>query len=146
VTEATDQAPAGRAPRGLREQVLANCRPRPAIPALVTLFLAVLLPAMSAVPPGNAGTLLLTLVPVGTVLSCALAVGAGFCSLAPPALWLVGAGWALSLIGRAGLPGWQTGIVYACTVVAVSMIFVQLWRMRTGRFVPTIADGEPDRG
>jgi len=146
VTESPEQAPAGRAPRGLREQVLANCRPRPAIPALVTLLLAVLLPAMSALPAGNAGGLLIALLPVGTVLSCALAVGAGFCSLAPPALWLVGAGWALSLIGRAGLPGWQTGIVYACMVVAVTMIFVQLWRIRTGRFVPTIADGEPERG
>ncbi len=135
----------GRTPRGPIEQAFANCRPRPAIPAIAALFLTVLLPVMSAVPtPGEAATWQLVLVPVGTVLSCVLAVSAGFCSLAPPALWLLGAGWALSLIGRAGLPDWQAGIVYACMAVAGAMIVVQLWRICTGRFIPTVTDGRPD--
>jgi hypothetical protein len=146
MTEPGQEQDRGREPRGLREQVIANCRPRPAIPAVAALFLTVLLPAMSAVTaPDGALSWQLWMIPAGVVLSCALAIAAGFCSLAPQAIWLVGAAWALGLIERAGLPAWHAAIVYLGMAAAVAMIGFQIWRVRTRRFVATWIDEDPDR-
>ena len=131
----------GRSPQTVLEQVLANCRPQPAIPAVLALLLMVLLPAMLAPSdPDQIGAWLLWLIPAGIAVSCGLAIAAGFCSLAPQAIWMVLAVWALSLIGRAGFPEIHSITVYAGMVAVFIMFAVQVWRIATRRFVPTMRD------
>jgi len=136
----TDDHPqASRKPQGLREQFLANTRPTPAIPALATIFGLVLMPLFVTLKqPGDPATWLLWLTAVGLIVSCGLAIAAGFCSVAPPALWLLCAVWGLSLIERAGLPTVHSYLTYTCMLAAVGMLGVQIWRVQTGRFTPTI--------
>ncbi len=129
----------GRPPQSLTEHVVANLRPQPAIPAVLAMFAMVLLPAMLAQPQtGGPGAVLIGIVTAGVIASCGLAVAAGFCSLVPHLIWLALCPWALSLLSRGGLPGWVAGLVYAGAVAVLVMFVVQLWRIRTGRFVPTI--------
>lgn len=133
----------GREPRGWVEHVVANSRPQPAIPAVLAFFLLVLIPLMPAAAPGAAlSTWQLWLIPIGSVVSCGLAIAAGLCSLAPPLIWIVFAGWALSLIQRADVPGIHSAILYAGIAAAVCTLFIQLWRIRTRGFVPTVVDAE----
>ncbi|MEZ5565947.1 MAG: hypothetical protein R3F24_10705 [Gammaproteobacteria bacterium] len=141
-----------RAPANLLETVTANFRPQPAIPALLLLLLCGLYFRMATAPviipvvdpaSGSAAPGLSVFgawgITVGLLISCALAVAAGFCSLFPMFAWI-----ALSLLlfgTRASmLPthGWLA--LYTGIVVAAAMVAVQLWRIRTGRFVPTISD------
>ena len=134
---------AGREPHGWFEHVAANCRPQPAIPAVLAFFLLVLLPMMSASSVADGiSTWQLWLITAGVVVSCGLAIAAGFCSLAPPVIWVVFAAWGLSLAGRAGLPVFHTAVIYLGMAVAAVVILIQLWRVRTRRFVPTVIDAE----
>lgn len=126
---------AGRPPRGWREKLTANTRPQPAIPAALVFMLT-----LSAGLFGGVDGWAVWLVPLGLLASCGLAVAAGFCSLFPPLLWLLLAVWALSLVGRGTLPPSAAYAVYIGAGVSVTMLVVQLWRIRTKRFVPTITE------
>jgi hypothetical protein len=126
-----------RAPRTPLEILTANCRPQPAIPALLVLLLCSLL-AGPAVQAGSASFAAWGLT-VGLLASCGLAIAAGFCSLFPTLAW----------IGLAGLLFRSSVAVLALhsrvalgagMLAAAAMTLVQVWRVKTGRFVPTISD------
>ena len=129
--------PAGRPPEGPLETVLANCRPQPAIPALLVLFLTVII-AVFSYEPGAERSVLGLLIPGGILVSCGLAIAAGFCSFFPPAGWLLVAGWALKFTASGPLPGYNRYVLLVSMAAAIAMLFVQGWRVATGRFVPTI--------
>ncbi len=128
----------GRPPQTLTEQVLANSRPQPAIPALLALMLMVLLPALSAKTGISAWQI--WLIPAGVMVSAGLAIAAGFCSLAPQLIWVALSLWGLTLIDKADLPAWHNMIFYFGLAAVSAMFFVQIWRIVTGRFVPTISE------
>jgi hypothetical protein len=132
-----------RAPVTPLESLLANCRPQPAIPALLVLMLTLVFAASQSGPPGQDGIAAWPswLVAAGIVLSCGLAIAAGFCSLFPPLAWIAVAWFGLGVIGR--LPGhaYLRPVLFAGMAAAAAMIAVQVLRVRTGRFAPTIADG-----
>jgi hypothetical protein len=126
-----------RAPRTPLEILTANCRPQPAIPAILVLLLCGLF-AGSAVQAGS-GSFAAWGLTVGLLASCGLAIAAGFCSVFPTLAWIVLAGLlfrssvaALALHSRVAL-----GIGMLAAAV---MTLVQVWRVKTGRFVPTISD------
>jgi len=130
--------PGGPAPGGALETVVAHCRPAPAIPAVLVFMLSVAMPAMMLSPVGAAGgSPMLWLIPAGILVSCGLAVAAGFCSLFPQTIWIALAGWSWKFTMVGPLPDynrWALGIgIAACA----AMLAVQLWRIVTGRFVPT---------
>lgn len=131
---------AGHAPRNMREMLVANLRPQPAFPAVVVFFLCVLLPAMMHQPGAATGSIVLFIVPAGIVLSCGLAVAAGFCSLFPQLVWFGLAVWGLKVIREHGLPSYNEIILFTGMAAAVAMFVYQLWRVRSGQFVPTISD------
>ena len=131
---------ATRAPQGLVETALANCRPQPAIPAVLVLLLT----GMFALLAGGSGLVSL-LVPLGIVASCGLAIAAGFCSLFPQLAWIALAFWVMGSIERAGLPVFNRYLLLAGMLAAAVMLGVQAWRIATRRFVPTIPGGD-DRG
>lgn len=137
-----------RPPANLFESFAANCRPQPAIPALLVLLLCGLYffmaTAPTLVPGAGAVTPALSLVAawgitLGVLVSCALAVAAGFCSLFPMLAWI---GLSLLLFGsRMALLPWHTRAALLAGIAAAAlMVAVQIWRVRTGRFVPTIDD------
>lgn len=133
--------PAVRTPETVGEKLLANFRPQPAIPALIVLIVSILVPAMTFVPgtaADDGGSLFLLLIPVGIVVSCGLAVAAGFCSLFPQLAWIALAAWALKFTQSGPLPGYNRMVLLAGIVAAAAMVVVQIWRVRTGRFQPTI--------
>ncbi len=127
-----------REPQTAVEHVTANVRPQPAIPAVMVMFLFVFLPALSA--QAGISDWQLWLVPAGVVASAGLAVAAGFCSLAPHVIWCLLAAWSNNVLARAEFPVWIHAVVYLCLTITAVMFFVQLWRIRTRRFVPTIRD------
>ncbi len=130
-----------RAPETLRETLLANFKPQPAIPALFVLLISVVVPVMSRVPgaaPGDEGSMLLLLIPVGIVVSCALAIAAGFCSLFPQISWIAMATWALKFTQSGPLPSYNRLILLAGIVLVGVIIILQIWRVQTGRFQPTV--------
>ncbi len=130
-----------REPQSLTEHITANIRPQPAIPAVAVMFLLVLLPALSA--QGSDGSdWQFWLVPAGLLASAGLAIAAGFCSLAPHIIWVLLGAWSSNLLARAAFPGWVFAVLYLCLCVTAAMFFVQLWRIRTRRFVPTIRERE----
>jgi len=132
-------SPQSREPQGLFEQITANSRPKPAIPALFATFAFVLFPISTMLTQSTEpASWQLWLVPLGLVASCALAIGAGLCSVAPPAIWILCAIWILSLIERVGLPMAHSYITFAGIAASAITIVVQIWRIRTGRFTPTI--------
>jgi hypothetical protein len=131
----------GRPPRTAAEHVLANCRPQPAIPAVLIFFLMVLMPAVTLESQSvGSGGWLLWMIGAGIVISCALAIAAGFCSFAPQALWIGLALWAATLFERLELPGALRWLLIAGILSAAGMMIVQLWRVTTGRFVPTVLE------
>lgn len=138
----TAQGVRERAPQGFSESLLVNCRPQPAIPAVFAFALLVALPLLSVVPGEPVAGWVAGAVVVGLVLSCALAVAAGHCSLVPQLAWLLLAAWALSLPGAALMPGWVLAFLYLGLAVAAAMVGYQLWRIRTRRFVPTVREPE----
>lgn len=127
-----------RAPEGWFETVTANCRPQPAIPAVIVLFLTIVFPVMSYDPGLETRSMLVLLIPVGIVASCGLAVAAGFCSFFPHAAWTLVAAWALKFTESGPLPAYNSWVLKAGMLVCAVMAVVQLWRVRTGRFTPTI--------
>ncbi len=100
------------------------------------MFALVLLPALAA--RGGISDWHLWLVPAGLVISCGLTVAAGFCSLAPHVIYAMLALWANALLQGAGFPGFHTGLLYVSLGITAAMFVVQLWRIKTRRFVPTI--------
>ncbi|MEE4185288.1 MAG: hypothetical protein V2J12_05945 [Gammaproteobacteria bacterium] len=123
------------------EAVLANCRPQPALPAVLVFMLTLLL-AMSAARNTGDPNWMAWLVPLGVLASAGLAVGAGFCSLFPQTAWLLLAVWGLPALTGGGPPAVTVYVVYLGMAAVVIMFAVQLWRIATRRFVPTIA-GDP---
>lgn len=125
-----------RAPQTAFEALVANCRPQPAIPAVLVMMLTLVGASSAAGGGASAGWL----IGAGLLASCGLGIAAGFCSFAPPLAWL-----GLAWLGRglfeaaAGAP--YTGYaLLLCSVAAVAMLGVQAWRVATGRFVPSIEE------
>ena len=141
MTEEPDTpAPAGRPPRGLAETVTANLRPQPAIPAVLVFLLTILWSVGAATGPGEPSAWLL-LVPAGLATSCALAIAAGFCSFFPQLAWILLAAWALKFAGVDGpLPAYNRYLLLVGMAAAAAAAILQFWRVRTGRFQPTITD------
>lgn len=140
----------GRPPSTLVEIITANCRPQPAIPALLVLLLSALFQMMAGAPAPDAvasgaaaaagpSALAAWGITLGLLASCGLAVAAGFCSFFPMVAWIA---LGLFLFGtRMAVLPWHTrAALYLGIAVAALMILVQLWRVRTKRFVPTIED------
>ena len=132
-----------RAPHTPLEIIAANSRPQPAIPAILVLLLCGLF-ADSAVHAGS-GSFVAWALTIGLLTSCGLAIAAGFCSVFPTISWIALAGLlfnssvaALALHSRLALG--------AGVVAAAAMTLVQIWRVKTGRFVPTIADAPSGTG
>ncbi len=121
--------------------LLANCRPQPAIPALIVLLITIIVPAMVQGPgaqAGDGGSLFLLLIPVGIIVSCGLAVAAGFCSIFPQLAWIVLAIWAIKFTRSGPLPEYNREVLLVGVFAAAVMVVVQVWRVWTGRFQPTI--------
>lgn len=132
--------PEVRAPENFGETLIANFRPQPAIPALLVLLLTIVLPVLSQEPGAQVtgGSWLTLLIPVGIVASCALAIAAGFCSLFPQAAWILIAAWAMKFTNAGPLPGYNRYVLLAGMLAAGAMFVAQVWRVRTGKFTPTI--------
>ncbi|NND37156.1 MAG: hypothetical protein HKN81_08470 [Gammaproteobacteria bacterium] len=129
--------PAVRAPEGIVETLIVNFRPQPAIPAVFVLFLTVLVAVFTFDPDAERGILIL-LAPVGILASCGLAIAAGFCSLFPQAIWILIAAWALKFTNTGPLPPYNRYVLFAGMFACAVMFVAQIWRVRIGRFVPTI--------
>ena len=126
-----------RPPRTPLESITANSRPQPAIPAILVLLLCGLF-AGSAVQAGSASFAAWGLT-VGLLASCGLAIAAGFCSVFPTLAWIALAG--LLFRSTVALLAMHSRVALGVGMVAAAaMTFVQIWRVRTGRFVPTISD------
>lgn len=130
-------APTVRAPEGFVETLIANFRPQPAIPAAFVFLLTILIAVFTFDPAVGRGMLIL-LAPVGILASCGLAIAAGFCSLFPHVVWILLAAWALKFTAGGPLPAYNRYVLFTGMIVCVVMFAVQIWRMRTGRFEPTI--------
>lgn len=134
-----------RAPRTPLEILTANSRPQPAIPAVLVLLLCGLF-AGSAVQAGS-GSFAAWGLTIGLLASCGLAIAAGFCSVFPTLVWIGLAG----LLFRSSFPVLalhSRAALLAGALAAAVMTGVQIWRVRTGRFLPTLADepsGDQDR-
>jgi hypothetical protein len=129
--------PATRPPRTTLETLTANSRPQPAIPAVLVLMLCGLF-AGAAVKAGS-GSFAAWGLTAGLLASCGLAVAAGFCSVFPTLAW-IGLAWLL-FGGRATDLALHTLVALGTgTLAAAAMTLFQVWRVRTGRFVPTITD------
>ena len=126
-----------RSPRTPLEIITANSRWQPAIPAILVLLLCGLF-AGSAVKAGGASFAAWGLT-AGLLASCGLAIAAGFCSVFPTLAWIGLAG-LLFKSSVAALAPHSRVALGAGMVAAAVMTLVQVWRVRTGRFVPTISD------
>lgn len=129
--------PAVRAPRDPIETLLAHCRPQPAIPGLLVLFLTVVI-AVFTYDPGSDRSVLALLIPVALLASCGLAVAASFCSFFPALAWILVAWWAMKFTAAGPLPAYNQAVLLVGMGAAALMLLVQGWRVATGRFVPTI--------
>ena len=132
-----------REPQGTVESLLAHCRPQPAIPGLLALFLTVLV-AVFTHDPGVERSVWALLIPVALIASCGLAIAASFCSFFPAAAWILVSWWALKFTAVGPLPAYNRYVLMVGMGAAAAMLVVQGWRVATGRFVPTIrVDGDP---
>jgi len=130
-----------RPPRTPLETITANSRPQPAIPAVLVLMLCGLFTG-GAVQAGSASFAAWALT-AGLLASCGLAVAAGFCSVFPTLAWIGLAG--LLFGARADLLPLHTQVALGAGMLAAAgMTLVQVWRVRTGRFVPTITEVPPE--
>lgn len=134
--------PATRPPRTTLEKLTANSRPQPAIPAVLVLMICGLF-AGAAVKAGG-GSFAAWGLTAGLLASCGLAVAAGFCSVFPTLAW-IGLAWLLLGATAPALALHTQVALVAGTIAAAAMTLVQVWRVRTGRFVPTIAEDEPEQ-
>ncbi len=124
------------------ETITANSRPQPAIPAVLVLMLCGLFTG-AAVQAGS-GSFVAWALTAGLLVSCGLAVAAGFCSVFPTLAW-IGLAWLL-LGGAAPELALHTRVALgAGTFTAFAMTLFQVWRVRTGRFVPTITGDAPEQ-
>lgn len=138
-SEGIADGPATRAPRGLVESIVANCRPQPAIPGLLVLFLTVLI-AVFTYDPAVERSVLALLIPAGILVSCGLAIAAGFCSFFPTLAWILVGWWAMKFTVAGPLPAYNRYVLLAAMGAAAVMLIVQGWRVSTRRFVPTMRD------
>jgi len=127
-----------REPEGWLETLAANSRPQPAIPAMIVLLLTIMLPVMSADPAATGESWTQWLIPLGLLASCGLAIAAGFCSFFPHLAWMLVAAWAMKFTDGGPLPGYNRYVLMVGMAAAAIMLAVQVWRVRTGRFTPTI--------
>lgn len=132
-----------RPPQTLAETIVANCRPQPAIPALLVLVVT-LLYARSVAGADDASAWSVAIVMGGVAVSCGLAIAAGFCSLFPPLAWIAVACLGLGAFGSASWSGLARATVFVGVFAAALMACAQVWRVRTGRFVPTVVDEPAD--
>lgn len=129
-----------RTPRTPLEILTANCRPQPAIPALLVLLFCGLF--AGAAVQGGSGSFAAWGLTAGLLVSCGLAIAAGFCSVFPTLAWIALA----ALLFRSSVAALALHSRVALGIgmlAATGMTFVQIWRVRTGRFVPTISDRAP---
>lgn len=136
--------PVTRAPRGVVETLLAHCRPQPAIPGLLVLFLTVVI-AVFTYDPGAERSAWALLIPVALLASCGLAIAASFCSFFPAAAWILVGWWAMKFTVVGPLPAYNRYVLMAGMGAAAAMLILQGWRVATGRFVPTIREA-PEAG
>jgi hypothetical protein len=131
------------------ETLTANSRPQPAIPALLVLLLAIIIPVLS-LDPGEIrdhsnASLVWLLLPLAIVSSCGLAIAAGFCSVFPQLVWIAVASWALKFTVPGGpLPAYNRYAFLIGILACAAMFVYQLHRVRSGQFVPTIVDEDPE--
>ena len=137
-----DQESDGRPPQSVIEHITGNLRPGPAVPGVLVLLMTIMFTVVTrGGPDAGEPSWLIVLVPVGILASCGLAIAAGFCSFFPQLAWIALAAWALRFTAAGGpLPGYNRYVLFAGMVAAAAMIVVQFWRVRTGKFVPTIRD------
>jgi len=133
-----------RAPQSVVESIIAHCRPQPAIPAVLVFVISILIPVMSF-DPDAAGSAWRLLIPVGILVSCGLAIAAGFCSLFPQLAWIALASWALRFTQSGPLPPYNRFVLLAGIAAAAIMVGVQAWRALTDRFRPTIRIDRDER-
>ncbi len=126
------------------QKLLAHIRWQPAIPAIAVMLMMVMLP-LSVLGTGEVSRLLQIMIPIGIVLSCSLAVAAGFCSFAPQIIWGALAGICLSGLGDTAAPDFFSQLLLLGCAAVVIMIVVQFWRVRTGRFVATVNEDHVER-
>ncbi len=127
-----------RDPKGWRENLLANIRPPAAIPAVFVFILFVLLPLVSQSGGANEGSMLGWVVTAGIVVSCGLAVAAGYCSFVPHISWLLLAAYGLRFHSRGLLSDANFWLLSIGVLVVLLMFFVQIWRVQNGKFSPKI--------
>lgn len=130
--------PEFREPVGLIESLTYNSRPQPAIPAMIVLLITIVLPVMSYDPAATETSWTQWLIPFGLLASCGLAIAAGFCSFFPHIAWMLVAAWAMKFTAGGPLPAYNRYVLIAGMVAAAIMLAVQVWRVGTGRFTPTI--------
>lgn len=128
-----------RPPETIAETIAANCRPQPAIPSILVLVVT-LFYASARGGTDDVSVWTVAIVIGGLAVSCGLAIAAGFCSLFPPLVWIVVAGLGLGPIGSIAGSGFARATVFVGMLAAAAMTIAQVWRVRTGRFSPTIAD------
>ena len=138
--ESAREEPAVRAPEGFVETLTANFRPQPAIPAMIVLLITIMFPVVGHDPSSAAvqGSWTQLLIPFGLLVSCGLAIAAGFCSFFPHLVWILVATWALKFTATGALPAYNRYVLFAGMASTVIMLIVQVWRVRTGAFTPTI--------
>ena len=129
-----------RPPANWQETLLANFRPQPAIPAVLVIMLAFSFAAMTRDPQTSAAGFSLSalLITLAIVASCGLAIAAGFCSLFPQLIWFLLALWGLRLTAAGTLADYNVYVLWLGMFAVVIMFFAQAWRVKTGRFVPSI--------
>ena len=121
--------------------VLAHFRWQPAIPSVLAFFVLVQVPTLLGAAPNACDNALWFWLPIaGIVISCGLAVAAGFCSLFPQAAWLLLAMWMLNFVNRGLLAEANRYVIYAGIGIALAAFALQLWRVLTKRFVPTYTE------
>ncbi len=135
------KAPAGRLPETMGEAVAAHLRPRPALPAILVMFGAVYLPVLIGMEPSG-GSPSALFIAAGIVTSALLAGAAGLCSFMPPALWFGLAWWCRATVLGESLADYHLALLVIGQAAMVGVFFVQVWRVATGRFAPTI-DPQP---
>lgn len=126
-----------RVPETFAEMLIANMRPQPAIPAVFVFAISVFIPFF-VYDSAAGGSVFQWLIPIGILISCGLAVAAGFCSLFPQIVWIALAVWAMKFTLAGPLPGYNRTVLAVGIAVAGAMIVFQIWRVATGRFRPTI--------
>ena len=126
-----------RDPETFGEMLIANMRPQPAIPAVLVFAISVFIPVF-VYDSGDSGSAFQWLIPVGILISCGLAVAAGFCSLFPQIAWIALAAWAMKFTLSGPLPVYNRTVLATGIAIAAAMIVFQIWRVATGKFRPTI--------